>query len=130
MATTTTPVPPSEAIQLENVWRSIKNETMLNQMCPLNNSDAACDMYESCISRLTILYKEIDIITKSQKFHFKFGPTTETTLFSLNNALYMGLIMGAFVGGALVYVLTMIAERCKEKKNLQFSDRNDAIQSM
>lgn len=111
---------PAYDIRLDRVWKIIPAQPWMEMSCPLNDTDEACDMFESCISVLSNVYRAIDIQNKrreqeknSKSLHRKYMLSMK----SIQAVLYAGLLSGAILGGTFVYLAMVICRRCNLKRN-------------
>lgn len=103
-------------IKLDRVWKILQNHSQIDQICPLNNSDKACDLFETCVANLHNVYKQIEMEQRranEKAARRKLGPS----MTSLQAALYVGLLFGSFLGGLIVYSLMVLYDRCRRKSN-------------
>lgn len=120
--TTETPITNASTVvnDLTKIWKMKKNVKILNEICPLNDTDRACDLFEACVSNLTMILKEIEY-KLLRKTHDEYEMTPHQTwmhFVTVNIAFYAGLLLGAFFGGCFVYLLIVIVTKCFVKKKI------------
>lgn len=105
---------------LTKVWKMKHNVKILNEICPLNDTDRACDLFEACVSNLTVILKEIEHkLLRPKHAEYEMTPHKAWMQFvTVNIAFYAGLILGAVFGGCFIYISNVIIARCFAKKRV------------
>lgn len=111
---------PADDIRLDSVWKMIPAQPWMEMSCPLNDTDKACDMFESCISVLSNVYREVGLQNERRE-HEKNNKSVHRkymlSMTSIQAVLYAGLLSGAILGGTFVYLAMIICRRCQFKGN-------------
>lgn len=105
---------------LSKIWKINENVKIVNQICPLNETDRACDLFEACITNLTALMKEVATNFLQKKSEdYEISPHQNWLHFvTVNIAFYAGLILGIFFGGCFIYLITVIVSKCFKGKKI------------
>lgn len=105
-ASTTTEEP--STVNIDAVWRTNKSVYIQPLLCPLNNADQACDLYEACILNFSIFAHQVE-----HKFK-----RIETIPSKRPNRLrelefVIGMFVGILLGATVMYVLSIVAKCCQ-----------------
>lgn len=118
--TLTTPTPTTTTIKvdIESVWRT--NKTIPNQIvCPLNNSELACDLYEACMANYSSFFHELQHkhdheANTNQSNNYYYGWRWRTSNNKLKDLEFViGLFVGILLGATLMYVSAIVAKFCQ-----------------
>lgn len=114
----TATAPPSTTVDIETVWRTNKTISFITKqlICPLNNSELACDLYEACLANFTSFYHELE--HKYDHLNSKNNQTNYKMLWHNSNRLknlefVIGLFVGILLGATVMYVSAIVAKCCQ-----------------
>lgn len=127
-------------VSIVDVWRTLKELSWMEQPCPLNNSDMACDMFDMCLSMLHTVYR--DAGADKQRGHERTAWNGDPKRF-LGHAITMqlvfivGITAGTIVGGLIVFMVMIIGQACARRRKQINNDkyeprllRNNAIRGL
>lgn len=108
---------------IRSQWKFHKKSPVLDmQSCPLNDTDRACDLYESCMGNFSSFIK-----TASQKKSITSLHDDEISPFSLRKlpiAFGLGLGIGLLFGATFMFVITSIIQMCSRNQSHRLRRRN------
>lgn len=132
-STTTKPIGQkisSKSNDLNLIWNIVP---MINQICPVNNTNRACALLEMCTTNFTALFRDVE-----KKFAHKNEVNVEVSLHhtwmqfvTINIAFYAGLGIGTIFGGLIVYLIAIIVQKCfvQHKNGEERMVRSNRIES-
>lgn len=118
-AHTQTSTTKKDNIDIEKVWKTNKDRIKDNSkdMCPLDDIEKACDMYESCMNNYSSFLKDVqyklDYAKKLRKKYLEQFLGTE---------FYVGLVCGSVLGGTIIYLCMLC---CSGKGKSRRRDRRN-----
>lgn len=110
------------------VWRNTNySRPILNQVCPLNDTDKACDLFETCALEFSMLLKETEEkLSQKRPMRYDTENNSQAWLHSItvNVAFYGGLCLGSIFGGSCIFICgSVCAKGCKSQKDVEREHR-------
>lgn len=109
------------------VWRNTNySRPILNQACPLNDTEKACDLFETCALEFSMLLKETEERLAHKRPMNYDMESTQYWLHSItvNIAFYGGLCVGSIFGGSCIFICSTICMKgCKSSKDVDRENR-------
>lgn len=104
-------------------WKFHKKSPVLDmQICPLNDSERACDLYESCMANFSSFMKSAAVKKSVTLLH-----DDETSPFSFRKlpiAFGIGLGVGLLFGASFMFIITSLIQMCSSKQSNRLHRRN------
>jgi len=115
----TTPQPKDTSTKSQ--WKFHKKSPSLDmQLCPLNDTERACDLYESCMANFSSYFKSMALKKSITSLH-----NDETySLQKLRLSFGIGLGVGLLFGASFMFVITTIIQLCSGSKAHRLRRRN------
>ncbi len=104
-------------------WKFHKKTPALDmQLCPLNDTDRACDLYESCMANLTSFVKAVSLKKTVNLLHN--DDTSPNSYSKLQIAFGIGLGVGVLFGTSFMFVILTLMQMCSTKRSSRLRRRN------
>lgn len=104
-------------------WKLHKKASILDmQFCPLNDTDRACDLYESCMGNFSSFIKAVAL--KKSVTSLDDDETSPYSFRKLPIVFGIGLGVGLLFGASFMFVITTMIEMCSKKKSSRLRRRN------
>lgn len=118
---TSTTLLPATTVDIETVWHTNKTISLITEqlICPLNNSELACDLYEACMANFSSFYHELqhkfehDTSNISQSNNNNYGKHWRTSNKLKELEFVIGLFFGIILGATVMYVSAIVAKCCQ-----------------
>lgn len=105
-------------------WKFHKKSPVLDmQLCPLNDTERACDLYESCMANFSSLYKSMTLKKSFTLLHDDHTPSL-SSIRKLPIAFAIGLGVGLLFGASFMFVISTIIQLCSRRKSSRLRRRN------
>lgn len=123
MRTTEAPTAATTEVPIEHVWRALKDLPWLEQPCPLNNSDTACDMFDMCLSTLHSVFRE----QRQNQRNYEQSAAARNgenkrflghtiTIHNMQVVFIVGITVGSIFGGLIVFLVMLIGQACARQR--------------
>lgn len=119
-----TPSPPTQRNSSVKIqWKFHKKTPDLEmQLCPLNDAERACDLYESCMGNFTSFIKAASLKKPVALLHD--DDTLPNSYRNLQTAFGIGLGVGLLFGASFMFVITSLIQMCSRKQSNRLRRRN------
>lgn len=110
----------TKRLNLTTGWRTINYSVpILNQVCPLNDTDKACDFFETCVLNFSMLLKEVEqklLLKRPINYESERNRSWIHTA-TVNGAFYAGILVGSVFGGSCIFLVGTICSKgfCSRK---------------
>lgn len=113
--------PQNSSIKIQ--WKFHKKSPILDmQSCPLNDTERACDLYESCMGNFSSFIKTLSLKKSVTLLHEE--DTSPFSFRKLPIAFGIGLGLGLLFGATFMFIVTSIFEMCSSKQSNRLRRRN------
>lgn len=118
---------PSPSIQrnssVKSQWKFHKKTPDLEmQLCPLNDTERACDLYESCMGNFSSFIKAVSLKKSVTSLHI--DDASPNSYRNLQIAFVIGLGVGLLFGASFMFVITSLIQMCSGKQSNRLHRRN------
>ncbi|KAG4071977.1 hypothetical protein HA402_007956 [Bradysia odoriphaga] len=104
-------------------WKFHKKLPALDmQLCPLNDTDKACDLYESCMGNFSSFVRSAALKKTTTSLHDDDGSPNSYN--NLQLVFGIGLGVGLLFGSTLMFVFTSLIQMCSRKQSNRLHRRN------
>lgn len=114
-------------LKLTTVWRNTNySRPILNEVCPLNDTDKACDLFETCALEYSMLLNESEEkLSHKRPINYEMEENQNWLhSITINIAFYAGLCLGTIFGGSCIFICgTVCSKGCKSRKDLDRENR-------
>lgn len=119
-----TPVVPTEKTPtVKTHWKFHKKSPTLDmQLCPLNDTDRACDLYESCMGNFSSYVRTVELKKSHKSLHYDDIPLHSYP--NVQQVFGIGLAVGLLFGSTLMFVISSLIEMCSKKQSSRLRRRN------
>lgn len=118
---------PSKPRNVTSIWRNTNySRPILNEICPLNDTDKACDLFETCSLEYSMLLKETeDKLSGKRPMHYDMESSQSFMhAITINIAFYAGLCLGSIFGGSCIFICSTLCVRgCTSRKDMEREHR-------
>lgn len=119
--------PPSKSIEqnssVKTHWKFHKKPQVLDmQLCPLNDTERACDLYESCMGNFSSFIKQVSLKKSITSLHV--DDTYPVAYSKLRIIFVVGLGVGLLFGASVMFVITSLIQMCSRKQSNRLRRRN------
>ncbi|KAJ6623910.1 Slit like 3 protein, partial [Pseudolycoriella hygida] len=103
-------------------WKFHKKSPQLDmQLCPLNDTERACDLYESCMGNFSSFIKTSSLKKGSVQAD---DAMHQSSIQSTRVSFVVGLCIGLLFGASIMFVITSIAQMFTKKNSIRLRRRN------
>lgn len=99
-----------------------KSPTLDMQLCPLNDTDKACDLYESCMTNFSSFMRSALKKTHTSLHHD--DDASPNSYHNLQLVFGVGLGVGLLFGSSLMFVITSLIQMCSRNHSNRLHRRN------
>lgn len=114
-------------LNVTTIWRNTNySRPILNEICPLNDTDKACDLFETCALEYSMLLKESEEkLSHKRPINYEMEQNQNWLhSITINIAFYAGLCLGSIFGGSCIFICgTICSKGCKSRKDLDRESR-------
>lgn len=104
-------------------WKFHKKSPIADmQLCPLNDTERACDLYESCMGNFSSFMKAVSLKKSLTPLHN--DDTSPISYQNLQISFGIGLGVGLLFGASFMFILTSLIQMCSWKKSTRLHRRN------
>lgn len=115
---------PTPSSSVTTHWKFHKKSPALDmQSCPLNDTERACDLYESCMGNFSSFIKGVSLKKSATSLHHD-DDTYPNSYRKLQIVFGIGLGVGLLFGSSLMFVITTLIQMCSRKQSHRLRRRN------
>lgn len=123
-SSSTPPQPTHNNSFVKTHWKFHRKSPVLDmQLCPLNDTERACDLYESCMGNFSSFVKAVSLKKSFASLH-NVDDAYPDSYRKLQFVFGIGLGVGLLFGSSLMFVITTLIQMCSKKQSNRLRRRN------